>query len=269
MGARPPKLLALDLDGTLLDTTLTLRPRVKRAVGDALACGIAVSIVTGRMYGAARPFVRELGLHAPIICYQGASIVDPNTEAILRSVPLPNATVRQLIDTGHADDVHLQLYTDDRYYVEAQNVFSALYASLTGVEPTVVPSLAERFRTAAAIKAVFIAPADIAQSYAPRLRERYAGRAYVTRSYPEFVEVLNPDVNKGVAVRFVAERLGIERDAILAVGDSWNDVPLFRAAAFSVAMGSAPPELRALADASVADAANDGVAEAIERYVLR
>jgi hydroxymethylpyrimidine pyrophosphatase-like HAD family hydrolase len=85
---------------------------------------------------------------------------------------------------------------------------------------------------------------------------------------PEFVEVLDPAVDKGAALRFVAARLGVAMEDTFAIGDSWNDAPLLAAAGFAVAMGSAPPELRAIADACVADVAHDGVAEALETYVL-
>jgi hydroxymethylpyrimidine pyrophosphatase-like HAD family hydrolase len=94
-------------------------------------------------------------------------------------------------------------------------------------------------------------------------------QAYVTRSQPEFVEVLNPSVNKGEALRFVAQGLGASMERTLAVGDSYNDLPLLQAAAVGVAMGSAPDELNALADAVVGDVAHDGVADAIERFVFQ
>ena len=80
--------------------------------------------------------------------------------------------------------------------------------------------------------------------------------------------MLDPSVDKGAALRFVAGRFGVGIDETLAIGDSWNDAPLLEAAGFAVAMGSAPAELRAVADAIVGDLAHDGVAEAIDKYVL-
>ena len=98
--------------------------------------------------------------------------------------------------------------------------------------------------------------------------QRLGKKAYVTRSYPEFVEILDPHVDKGEALRFVAARLGVEMHDVAAIGDSWNDAPLLEAAGFGIAMGSAPDELRKVAKAVVSDVQADGVAEAIERYVL-
>jgi Cof subfamily protein (haloacid dehalogenase superfamily) len=247
---------------------LTISSGVKDAVARMRQAGVAGCLVTGRMYRATIPFARTLHLDAPLICYQGAAILDPATDEVLAHSALGNELVLELIDVTERDRVHLQLYRNDEYYCEARNRFSELYASFSLTEPVVVPSLREAFAYSPATKAVVVADASVARDYARRLAEDFGNRAYVTRSLPEFVEVLDPSVDKGGALRFVAGRLGVRIDETLAIGDSWNDAPLLRAAGFAVAMGSAPPELCELADAVVSDVAHDGVAEAIERYVL-
>lgn len=262
-----PKLVAFDLDGTLIGRDLNISERVRTAVARMQAAGVAGCLVTGRMYRASVPFARELGFDAPLVCYQGAAIIDPATDEILHHSALQNDVVMEIVAAASAGRMHLQLYRNDEYYAEARNRFSDLYASLAKTEPVVVPSLRETFAFSGATKAVVVADPPDAERYANQLRERLAGRAYVTRSLPEFVEVLDPTVDKGDALGFVAARLGIPLRAVMAIGDSWNDAPLLRAAGFAVAMGSAPPELRELADAIVADVAHDGVAEALERYV--
>ncbi|MEO9170954.1 MAG: Cof-type HAD-IIB family hydrolase [Candidatus Baltobacteraceae bacterium] len=263
------KLVALDLDGTLIGRDLGISPRVKAAIANMTERGIAGCIVTGRMYGAAVPFARELGFTAPVVCYQGAAIVDPQSDHVLRDTPVGVETVREIIDITERDGVHLQLYRNDEYYCESANRFSELYAALSNIQPVVVPSLRDTFAFSPATKAVVIADPPEAARYFARMQAALRERAYVTRSYPEFVEILNPSVDKGEALRFVANHLGIGMEDVVAVGDSWNDAPLLEAAAFGIAMGNAPPELRAVSQAVVADVSNDGVAEAIERYVLR
>lgn len=262
------KLVAFDLDGTLIGRDLLLKPRVRDAIAKMRAAGVAGCIVTGRMYRAALPYARELAFDAPIVCYQGAAVIDPQTDAILRDIPVANDVVRSVIDTVEADRLHLQLYRNDEFYCEERNRFSELYARIANVQPVVVPSLRETFCYSPATKAIVIADEPVARSYERTLREALGDRAYVTRSLPEFVEVLNPTVDKGDALAFVAERMGIALDEVVAIGDSWNDAPLLRRAGFGVAMGSAPQELRDVAQAVVSDVAADGVAEAIERYVL-
>lgn len=262
------RLVAYDLDGTLIGRDLNITQRVIDAVTRARDAGIAGCLVTGRMYRAALPFARELHFEAPIICYQGAAIVDPTTDEVLFDRPMQNGVVRELIALTQADGMHLQLYRNDEYYCESRNRFSDLYASLAMTEPVIVPSLREAFAYSPSTKAVVIADAPVAAAYEARLRDALGGTAYVTRSLPEFVEVLDPTVDKGVALQFVAQRLGVAANEIAAIGDSWNDLPLLQAAGVSVAMGSAPPELKEAATAVVADAAHDGVAEALDCYVL-
>lgn len=266
---RSIELIALDLDGTLIDKTLLIRPRVRDAVAAAKARGVRGCIATGRMFRAAVPFARTLEFDSPIICYQGAAIIDPNTDDVLQHKALENATVRDLIVRCKTDEKHLQLFKNDKYYVEKENEFSNLYAELSRSRPIVVASLLDEFLISPATKAVVIDHPEQTTAYLRELETGFAGRAYVTRSYPQFTELLNPHTNKGDALRFVATHLGIDLSGVMAIGDSWNDIPFLEAAGFGVAMGSAPPELRAVADTIVSDYAGDGVAEAIENYILQ
>ncbi|MGR4065160.1 MAG: Cof-type HAD-IIB family hydrolase [Vulcanimicrobiaceae bacterium] len=262
------RLVAFDLDGTLVGRGTGVRERVRAAVERMLAAGVRGCVVTGRMYKAALPLVRELRLDGAVICYQGAAVVDSSTDEVLRDVPLGSREVAELATLFAGDPLHLQFYRNDNYYCEARSRFSDLYAEITGVQPIVVDSLAATFADSPATKAVVVADVPEAERQERRLAEHFGSRAYVTRSYPEFVEVLNRDVDKGEALRFVAARYGISMSDVLAIGDSWNDVPLLQSAGIGVAMGSAPSELLAVAAAVVAPVENDGVAEALEKYVF-
>ena len=262
------RLVAFDVDGTLVGRDLSIARAVRESIERMMRAGVAGCLVTGRMYRATLPFARELGFDAPLICYQGAAIVDPASDEVLQHSALNNEIVQELAVMAQADGMHLQLYRNDEYYCEARNRFSDLYASLAMSEPVIVPSLREAFAYSPATKGVVVADASVASAYAQKLHAALGARAYVTRSLPEFVEVLDPGVDKGAALRFVAARLGVPIEQTAAIGDSWNDAPLLAAAGFGIAMGSAPSELRAVADAVVSDLEHDGVAEAIERYVM-
>jgi Cof subfamily protein (haloacid dehalogenase superfamily) len=262
------RLVAFDVDGTLVGRDLVISETVRGAIARMLQAGTAGCLVTGRMYRATVPFARELAFDAPLICYQGAAIVDPTTDEVLTHTALANEIVKEVIALTERDGMHLQLYRNDEYYCESRNRFSDLYASLSMTQPVLVPSLREAFAYSPATKAVIIGDEPVAARYAEKLSEIFAGRANVTRSLPEFVELFDCAVDKGAALRFVAARLGVAMEQTVAIGDSWNDAPLLEAAGFGVAMGSSPPELRAIADAVVGDLEHDGVAEALDKYVL-
>jgi len=262
------RLVALDLDGTLVGEDLIVRPRVREAIAAAQAQGVAVTIVTGRMFAATKPFARSLAIDGPIVCYQGAAIFDAASGAVMRETPVHADVTRDTLEWAHARGVHAQCYADDTLYIEQINRFSRRYTTLARVEPVVVASLRAAFAERPSIKVVLVDDPDRSEQHLVALQSLLGQRAYITRSHVDFVEVLDPAVNKGEALAFVAARHGVALEATLAVGDAWNDVPLLDAAAVGVAMGSAPPELVARADHVVADVAHDGVAEAIERYVL-
>jgi len=266
---QPPLLLALDLDGTLVEPRKPVRAAVIAAVKRAIAAGIRATIVTGRMYVGAKPFAEVLDLDGPIVCYQGAVIADARTGRFEREVPLPFPVAKQIYDVAKASGYHMQFYRDDRFYVENDNAYAQLYARTSGTEPVVVPSLLEAFAGHDSTKVNIVTDAAKAPEAFALMQRAVGDVAYVTRSNPEFVEMLDPRVDKGVALRIVAERLGVPMDRVLAIGDSYNDLPFLRVAGFAIAMGSAPDELKAEADAIVGDVEHDGVAEAIERYVLR
>jgi len=262
------RLVALDLDGTLVGEDLVLRPRVVDAVRRAREAGVRVTIVTGRMFRAARPFAERLDITGPIVNYQGAAIYDVASGAPLRQTPVHADVTRDVLTWARDHAVHAQCYADDTLYVDEINRFSKRYTDLARVEPAVVPSLLDAFASRPTVKIVLVTDADKADGILDAMRSLLGARAYLTRSHVDFVEVVDPAVNKGEALAFVAEHYGVALDETLAVGDAWNDVPLIDAAGIGVAMGSGPPELFARADHIVGDVAHDGVAEAIDRYVL-
>ncbi|MGH7660694.1 MAG: Cof-type HAD-IIB family hydrolase [Vulcanimicrobiaceae bacterium] len=262
------RLVALDLDGTLISASLQVSERVKEAIARARVAGVNFTMVTGRMFAAALPFARAVGIDGPIVCYQGAATYVVATGERLFHYPLPPPVTAEVLKTASSDGVRALGYYDDMLYADGNDAYTKEYTGLARVEVHIVPSLQEYFRDRPSTKVVCITDIHNADAYVERLKKMLGERAYVTRSQPQFVEVIDSGVNKGRALAAIAELYGVPTGETMAVGDSWNDVPLLEAAGFSVAMGTAPQELLAMADAVVAGVERDGVAEALERFVL-
>lgn len=262
------RLVALDLDGTLISSTLCVSSRVVATIARAREIGTVFTLVTGRMFAAARPFAQAIGIDGPIVCYQGAAIYVVGTGERLAHTPVARDVTERVFKAAAADGVRAMGYFDDKLYVEADDKYTQEYVALARVKPHIVPSLIEFFETRQSTKLNCVTDLEKADAYVARLKALIGEAGYVTRSQPQFVEVVNPNVDKGRSLEIVARYYNTSADETLAIGDSWNDVPLLAAAGTAVAMGTAPPELLAKADAVVGGVETDGVAEALERFVL-
>lgn len=267
----PIRLIALDLDDTVVTRDLTIPAAVRQAIAEALRRGVVVVLATGRMFRSARPFAEALGIDAPLITYNGALVRDLAGK-VYAEQPLPKEYVGELAEFARAEGVTLNLYVDDTLCVEQMNDDVAYYLSIARVEPRIVGDLVAVARSLApgerVHKALFVADPDRAPRLLAVLQQRYAGRLEVVPSQARFIELTDLGVSKGRALAALCRSLGIPREQVLAVGDNFNDVTMLQFAGIGIAMGSAPEAVKQIADAVVGTSEEGGVAEAIERYVL-
>lgn len=268
----PIRLLASDLDGTLVGDDLVIRPRVAAAVTAALAQGVTVVIATGRMYRSTLRFARALDLRAPLICYQGAyvrelPVGDAAPPAPIRHVTLAAEVARDAIRWARANGMDPHINMDDRLVMERGDEGGADYERLSGIEAEFVPHLIGAVRRPVT-KVLAVGPPGVPERSLSAGRAAFAGRAEVTVSHPEYLEFTAPGVTKGQALRWLARRLRIPLAATLALGDQYNDLEMLAAAGYGVAMAGAPAEVRDAARYVTSSVAEDGVARAIEALVL-
>ena len=266
------RLIAIDLDGTLFGEDLVISPANRAAIAAAQARGVAVTLATGRMFRSARPYARDLGITTPLICYQGALIRDPVTEATLFHRPLAQPLAREVIALVQAQGLHPNVYLDDTLYADALNPGTEFYSRLNGglpIHPVGDLTAFLRRRGGDPTKlSVVLADEPATDALVAELHAHFGDRLYATKSYPIFAEALNATVDKGRALRTLAAHLGIAPEETLAIGDGSNDLPLLQAAGIGVAMGQAHATVRAAAHHVTSPLAEDGVAAAITRFVL-
>lgn len=282
----PCRLLALDIDGTLLRSDRTISERTRRAVCDAREKGVRLVLVTGRRYPTARPIAVQFGAGVPLVLHHGALALEPDAQRdhdglprILRCLALDRDVVRTVIRLGReqgADPVvHCGLRGEGRLVVAeiaADNEMLLGYVGRGARDRVRVDDL-EGELPDDPLQVMFAGPLPAMLALYPRLVEGLGARAKVERTfYPAqgmgFLDVLHPRVSKGEAVAYLSDRWGIRRDETMAIGDNWNDHDMLTGAGRGLVMGNADPALHALGLEVLPTNDEDGVAAAVEKYVL-
>ncbi len=269
----PIRLLALDLDGTLVGEDLILGERTRHAVAAAVRRGVVVAIVTGRMTSSARLFAEALGLRGPIVGYQGGIIRElPDRGSgrvgrLLIHRPLAAPVAREAIDWLRSFGLDPHVNHLERFIIRADDPRAEDYSTFLGARAERVPDLAAAI-THPVSKIIAVGDrADVARAFAAG-RERFAGRAELTVSHPRFLEVLAPGVSKGRAIRWLSRHHRIPLAQTLAIGDQHNDLSMLLTAGHAAAMPHAPAEVRAAARYIAPPVAEEGAAALIEQGTL-
>ena len=223
-------------------------------------------VVTGRMFRAVLPYVQEAGIDDPVICYQGAVVADPTSGKFLRHVPIPRAVALEAIDAVVAAGFHVNCYVDDQLYVAAVTPEARAYADFQGLEIHAVGPLHEWLRDDPT-KLVAVGDPRALDELESVLKPRFAGRLFISKSLPHFLEFAHPDVSKGAGLQFVADRLGFGPAETVACGDGENDRELLDWAGFGVAVANAHADILARADLVVPPVTEEGVAVLLEAYL--
>jgi Cof subfamily protein (haloacid dehalogenase superfamily) len=215
------------------------------------------------MYRSVKPYLQAAGIDDPVICYQGAVVADPATDRFLRHVPIPVELARETIAVLRDEGFHINCYVNDELYVDRVAPEAERYASFQHLPIHEVGDLAT-WLSEPATKLVTIGDPEQLDGLEARMKVRFGGRLYISKSLPFFLEFASPDVTKGSGLEFVAEHFGFARERTIAFGDGENDVELLERAGFGVAVANAHPRVLAAADWVCPSAAEEGVAQVIE-----
>ncbi|MCS7059604.1 MAG: Cof-type HAD-IIB family hydrolase [Anaerolineae bacterium] len=264
------RLLAFDLDGTVLNDQFVISPRVKAAIQEAKARGAHVTIATGRPPAVTLPYAQQIGVTAPIICLQGGLVYDATAGRTLRHITLPHALACELVEL---EQIHPQwqavVYVKGDMFMSAKRYDDQFYESLLGKDYSLHADVCDALAGGDPDKVLFIIEPPDAAAILDVLGRLVGARASVVQSHARFVEVNPLGATKGAALAWLAEYLGVPRTSVMAIGDQDNDVSMIEWAGIGVAMSNGSPAARAAADWIAPSIHEDGVAVAIERYVLR
>jgi Cof subfamily protein (haloacid dehalogenase superfamily) len=222
-----------------------------------------VIVVTGRMFRSVRPYLVEAGIDDPVVCYQGAVVADPRTGEFLRHEPIPLELARETIAVLGEEGFHVNCYVGDELYVDEVTPEAERYAGFQNLLLHEVGDLTA-WLSAPPTKLVAIDDPDLLDGLEARMKARFDGRLYISKSLPFFLEFASPEVTKGSGLGFLAEHLGFTRERTVAFGDGENDVELLEWAGFGVAVANAHPRVLAVADWVCPSAAEEGVAQVVD-----
>lgn len=260
------KLVAIDIDGTLLNEKGELTCRTERAVRHVIGKGVMVVLSTGRPLVGIASYCERLGIRGPVITYNGASVVDVSCGRELFSRTMDETDARCVFEWGRARKTTVCLWSKGALYASELTPEAHDYAAISGIEPRLV-SDAARFDFGAVTKMLWC---DTEENVVEHRRFAKAGdlpQTTVCTSRPTLLEFFNSSVSKAEALRVVGREHGIASNEMMAIGDGENDVPMLVYAGLGVAMGNASDEVKGHADATTLSCAQDGVAAALERHV--
>lgn len=262
------KLVALDLDDTLLRDDGTVSERTVTALRKVREKGIMTVIATGRMYATAKPYADVLKLgNIPLILFSGGLIQLSETKEKLFERPLSVDTVTKINAMAETNGWTVQTYIDDVLYVRSRNELVRAYEAHTGIR-AVACATAERIPRGKANKMLALGTASALNTVQQRILAEVGKDVEVLFSRPAYLEIVAACTSKGRALEALCGYYRIRLSEAMSFGNGENDTAMLKVAGFSVAVGNAVDEVKDAASYVAPTNNEDGVAEALERFVL-
>ena len=258
------KLVATDIDGTIYNNGFS--QNVRDCIKKLTSSGVKVVLVTGRMHTSAINTAKELGLDTPVISYQGGLIKDFEGNTLYQ-VNLDNKYAKEIIPWARKNNIHINLYIDDKLYVEDDNDFIKTYVDGKYIDYEVCSFDKLKLENVNKILAIDYNNANKVTSWVDILKEKYP-ELYIVKSTPYFCEIGSNDARKSAGVEFLCKYWDIDRSEVLTIGDQNNDIDLVKCGGIGVAMGNGTQELKAVATHITDTVENDGFVKAIEKFVF-
>ena len=259
------KLLALDLDGTLLMPDKTIPADVKAAITKLTEAGVIVTLATGRMYPTVQQCALELGINVPLICYNGALVRDAIGSETLLYKPLPLDLQDAIIKCGEEHGWYLQLYQNDTVCA-AEIVWETLAdPDAKTLPPRALGKLSEA-ELAPSPKMMSMCPPEEVEMRTEAFRLATGDRLYIASSTPTLVEMMQKGVCKSEALKLLSAHYNIPREQVVVCGDSGNDADMVAWAGLGCAMANGTDKLKAIADYVCQNSNSYGVLEVMHKF---
>jgi Cof subfamily protein (haloacid dehalogenase superfamily) len=265
------KLIALDMDGTLLKEDKTISKETFKAIQRAKAKGVKVVLTTGRPIDGVKRYLKELDLINDddyVISYNGAFIQNTKTKEVIAETLMSLDDIDYLYKLSQQLKVNIHALTDSSCITPKWSKYSQVEADINAI-PLDFVDFNNINKNTTIVKIMFIDEPEHLSKVIDKLPSEVYEKYSVLRSAPYFLEFLDKSVNKGAGVGLLANKLGIKPEEVICVGDAGNDIHMIQFAGLGVAMGNAFPEIKEVADYITLSNEENGVAHVIDKFVLK
>ncbi|MGO1078864.1 HAD family hydrolase [Inquilinus sp. CA228] len=260
-------LLISDVDGTLVDPDKAVTPATVAAVRRLGEAGIGFSIVSSRPPRGLSGLIGQLGLALPLGGFNGGTIFRPD-QSVVSALTVPEPAARTTLETLRRFGADVWVFADNQWLtMDPDGPYVPLERHTVGFEPTIVGDFGPYLGRAGKIVGSS-RDFDLLARCEAELRGLLGGSAIAARSQRYYLDINHPEADKGHAVGRIAAAAGVDPAEVAVIGDAANDVPMFKAAGLSIAMGNAIDEVKALAHFTTAGNDADGFAQAVDRLLL-
>ena len=261
------RLLAIDIDGTLVNDNNQVTSKTIEAIRQAQREGIRITLATGRFYPDAHYFARRIVCKCPMILIHGAVIQSFDGSIISQQI-LPAESIPILVELAQKEEMPYQIFQDNRFIMAKKSKWNDIYLNYSEIEPLIVPDIVQYFKKHRDIFAfTFLGTPEKLDSLSKKVKEKLNGKISIANAHPNLLEVVAPGVNKGRALNELASKLDIPMSQVIAIGDSYNDIEMIKTAGLGVAMGNAPQEVKEVASFITKDNNHDGIAHLVSHLL--
>jgi Cof subfamily protein (haloacid dehalogenase superfamily) len=262
------KLVAVDMDGTLLTPQLEISKETIETINKVIAKGVIFTLSTGRMYLAAMPFANMLNLDVPIITCNGALTKCSKTGKVYDERIIDKEYSAEIIRYCEKAGLSVSIYREDDIYIKKNSENLDIHLQIDHARPQIVEDFNELLE-GSIIKIMFnSSDKHKLEYYTRKLHELYKEKLNFYFSLPYFVEIVDKEANKRNALENIAIKFNIKREEIIAIGDNFNDQDMIQYAGLGVAMGNSPDYLKCVAEYVTHSNDEDGVRHVLEKFIL-
>ena len=262
------KLMAVDIDGTLLNDRGELTENTKNAIKQWVDKGLIFTIASGRPIQGIEKLNRTLNLDVPFITYNGAMVVMGKSGKVLYEQKLSRNDSRDIISLGNNYNVTIMIWNDNKLYVPQINERVENYKMISGVEPILIDNL-EKIIEKGVTKILWYDEVEKIAQYQKEIGSFLSENVNFHPSRPYFMEFVDKNASKAIAMEKLGQFYGIKQSEMIAVGDGFNDLSMIEYAGLGVAMANSPREVKEKADYITLSNEEDGVAHVIFEFISK